>query len=172
MNLDQFFTKNSLKTYQKWLTSQKLPAATIKRKLSSLNKFKIFYDASYLKKEANKIYISRSKSITIPGSELPKKFGTFLVLALLLAFSAALGIYGYQQIFKEVVQQYAYPQAPSPTIPNRYLSFQARLTDSSDNPITVPTDFRFIVYDNVTASGSAKLWEEQRYIDPDRKSVV
>ncbi|PJA21994.1 hypothetical protein COX59_03520, partial [Candidatus Beckwithbacteria bacterium CG_4_10_14_0_2_um_filter_47_25] len=86
-------------------------------------------------------------------------------------FSTALAVFGYNQIFKEAGIGQAYPQAPSPAAPNRYLSFQARLTDSSDNPITTPTDVRFIVYNNETASGSAKLWEELRYIDPDQDGI-
>ena len=141
---------------------------------------------SFLKKNKPETYKSVSESVkfsagkgsVLKGSWISKRTDpigkrllSYLYLSLLVLFSVALGIYGYQQIFKDVVQQYAYPQAPSPTTPNRYLSFQARLTDSSDNPITVPTDFRFIVYNNETASASAKLWEEQRYIDPDQDGI-
>jgi len=125
---------------------------------------------SFLKKNKPETYKSVSESVkfsagkgsVLKGSWISKRTDpigkrllSYLYLSLLVLFSVALGIYGYQQIFKDVVQQYAYPQAPSPTTPNRYLSFQARLTDSSDNPITVPTDFRFIVYNNETASASA-----------------
>ncbi|MDZ7586996.1 MAG: hypothetical protein U0946_04520, partial [Patescibacteria group bacterium] len=178
MNLDQLFTKTSFKTYQKWLETQKLPAATIKRKLSSLRRFD-----HWLKKPSvpQGLSLKGLKGRSLTGDLANGQVGAaklkgaslmgYLSLALLVLFSVALGIYGYQQIFKDVAQQYAYPQAPSPTTPNRYLSFQARLTDSSDNPITVPTDFRFIVYNDETASASAKLWEEQRYIDPDQDGI-
>ena len=93
MNLGQSFTKNSLKTYQKWLISQKLPAATIKRKLSSLNKFKTFYDTNYLKKEANKIgkgSVLKGSWISKRTDPIGKRLLSYLYLSLLVLFSVAL----------------------------------------------------------------------------------
>ncbi|MCX6816249.1 MAG: hypothetical protein NTZ93_00005, partial [Candidatus Beckwithbacteria bacterium] len=154
--------------YENYLKGQKLPAATIKRKLSSLRKFANFLNQSPLKKETKLVYTNRSEAVRIPAGNFTK----YLLLAVLILFSTALGIFGYRQIFKEAGVGQAYPQAPSPTTPNRYLSFQARLTDSSDNPIGVPTDMRFIIYNaDAPASGSAKLWEEQRYVDPDQDGI-
>ena len=121
--------------------------------LSGIKKFRIF-----------------SKTSSEPWS-FKSPVPTYLTIFILILFSVALGIFGYNQIFKEALLSQAYPQAPSPTTPNRYFSFQARLTDSSDNPITTPTDVRFSIYNSVDASGSAQLWEELRYIDPDQDGI-
>ena len=88
----------------------------------------------------------------------------YINIAILLIFCTALGIFGYEQFIKKSEKSLAYPAAPK--TPNRYLSFQGRLTDSSNNPITVATDMRFILYNDIEASMSAgaQLWEEQRYV--------
>ena len=146
--------------YQKHLRSLNLPLSTLNRKLSSLRRYQEFTQDKPIK-----IYQKPSKQINLAN------LYSYVFLPVIILFSLALGIFGYNQIFKQVTAGLAYPQAPSPTTPNRYLSFQARLTDSSANPITVPTDFRFILYNSLTASGSAKLWEEQRYLDPDQDGI-
>lgn len=95
----------------------------------------------------------------------------YLNISILIIFAVALGIFGYEQFIKRAERPLAYPAATSPTTPNRYLSFQGRLTDSSDNPITVATDMRFALYNDSTASGSAQLWEEQRVVTPDEDGI-
>jgi len=198
MNLEQILAPNNLKAYQKYLKTQKVSSSTIKRKLASLRKFNHFAKKHYLKKNIGVSNQSISNRIIIPATKghslrsdlslaskrsdlvgkgtslldnLRSRLPTYINIAILVLFSTALGIFGYQQIIKEASITQAYPQANSPASPNRYFSFQARLTDSSDNPITTPTDVRFMIYDHNSASGSANLWEELRYIDPDQDGI-
>ncbi|MBU1084888.1 hypothetical protein KKB06_00910, partial [Patescibacteria group bacterium] len=187
MNLSSIISKKAQKQYQKYLKTQNLPQSSIDRKLASLNRFADFARIHYLKEASPELDQTRSDNITFPARtpQVPNfkkfEFGTFrigktitpyLTIAILVLFSTALGIFGYNQIFKDALLSQAYPQATSPTVPNRYFSFQARLTDSSDNPITGPTDMRFQIYnEDFPASGSAKLWEELRYIDPDQDGI-
>ena len=59
-----------------------------------------------------------------------------------------------------------------PTAPPRILSFQGRLTDSSDNPITTYKNVRFAIYDELAASGSGNLlWQELQGVTPDEDGV-
>ena len=73
---------------------------------------------------------------------------------------------------------FAKPQAQNPalaalpTAPPRILSFQGRLTDSNDNPITSTTNIRFAIYNDLSASGAALLWQEVVYgINPDTDGI-
>ena len=130
MNLNQSFTKNSFKAYQKWLISQKLPQSTINRKLASLRRFQHFYQTSYLKNKIEAVYRTGSKPVRFPALKTIyhrytiSPISTYLNLAILTLFSVALGIFGYNQIFKQAPVSTAYPTTPTP--PNRQLSFQAR----------------------------------------------
>ncbi len=51
--------------------------------------------------------------------------------------------------------------------PGRLLSFQGRLNDSQDSPITRESIIKFAIYNSQTASGSALLWQEIQTIQPD-----
>ncbi|MEK7573271.1 MAG: site-specific integrase [Patescibacteria group bacterium] len=53
--------------------------------------------------------------------------------------------------------------SPSP----RIITVREKLSDSSGNPIISPSDVRFAIYDDATASGSSLLWEEVNTINPD-----
>src|SRR3989338_2228777 len=172
MQLDQLLDQKAVKQYLAHLKAQGVPPATVDRKLASIKRF-----ANWVKPEV-KSYLKIQPSAPPRGAlsglysrYTNSRLSSYLHLAILVLFSAALAVFGYNQIFKEAQIGQAFPQAPSPTTPNRYLSFQARLTDSSDNPITTPTDMRFLIYNAETASGSAKLWEELRYIDPDQDGI-
>lgn len=79
----------------------------------------------------------------------------YVNLALVALFFLGLGYFGFSQVFRNVSQPLAYPD--SPVTPNRVLSFQGRLTDSAQNPITTETDIRFYLYDQETL-GSI-LWD-------------
>jgi hypothetical protein len=186
MKLEQFLTKTSLEAYRQSLIAAKLPASTISRKLYSLKKFDQFANHNLLKKEIEPDYQTGSEKITISApvqypsanklrliyqNYINSRFSSYLHLAILVLFSASLAVFGYNQIFKEAQIGQAYPQAPDPQSPNRYLSFQARLTDTSDNPITTATDVRFMIYNDDTASAAAALWEELRYVDPDPDGI-
>ncbi len=62
--------------------------------------------------------------------------------------------------------------AALPTAPPRILSFQGRLTDSSDNPITTYKNVRFSIYDDSAATGSGNLlWQELQGVTPDEDGV-
>jgi site-specific recombinase XerD len=54
------------------------------------------------------------------------------------------------------------------TAPPRTLSFQGRLLDNNNTPITAETPLRFALYNSPTASGAALLWEENQNIKPDQ----
>ncbi|MGI5825809.1 MAG: DUF2341 domain-containing protein [Patescibacteria group bacterium] len=58
-----------------------------------------------------------------------------------------------------------------PTQVPTYLSFQGRLTDNFDTPITASTHFRFALYNSPTATGAAQLWEEAKWIKPDENGI-
>ncbi len=77
-----------------------------------------------------------------------KFWRTYLLLAFIALFFTALGVFGYRQFKKDVILSQAYPS--SPVTPNRQLSFQGRLVDSSGTPITTATNFQFKLYDAET----------------------
>ncbi|MBU2632847.1 site-specific integrase, partial [Patescibacteria group bacterium] len=89
--------------------------------------------------------------------------------AILIIFMSALSFSMYKVFFIDPQNQKVL--AALPTSPLRVLSFQGRLTDNSDNPITAVTKLRFIVYNNLTASGSARKWEEVVTITPDGDGI-
>ncbi len=85
--------------------------------------------------------------------------------AVLVIFLAAVGFGIYNSFFAKPQNQPAL--AALPTAPPRILSFQGRLTDNNDNPITSNTNIRFAIYNNLTASGAALLWQEVDPVTPD-----
>jgi len=58
--------------------------------------------------------------------------------------------------------------AAQDTAPPRTLSFQGRLLDNTDTPITAETPLRFALYNSPAASGAALLWQETQDIKPDQ----
>ncbi|MDP3994716.1 MAG: site-specific integrase, partial [bacterium] len=80
----------------------------------------------------------------------------YIHVAILLIFSVALGFGAYDQFIKRTSSSLAYPLSSAPISPNRYLSFQGRLTDNLSNPITVSTNLVFKLYDAATAGNT--LW--------------
>lgn len=88
--------------------------------------------------------------------------------ALLIIFASGVGI----ALYTNLVGQKQREASAAPTAPPRILSFQGRLTDNLDNPITTPTDIRFSIYNDPTASGAALLWQEVQYlIEPDQDGI-
>lgn len=83
---------------------------------------------------------------------LPKAWNpnlrSVLSLVALLVFIATLSIFGYRQFSSDVRLTAAYPSTP--VTPNRQLSFQGRLEDSSGTPITTATNFVFKLFDDAT----------------------
>ena len=87
--------------------------------------------------------------------------------ALLIIFASGVGVALYQNL---VVKKQT-PTFAAATTPPRILSFQGRLTDNLDNPITSPQQVRFMIYNNSSSSGSANLWEEVRTVAPDQDGI-
>ena len=88
----------------------------------------------------------------------------FAVLTILCC-AVGLGIYNYlflagTQKENNVLGSFI---APAP----RVLSFQGRLTDSSETPITQEANVLFSLYDDENASSEASLWQENDTIKPD-----
>ncbi|MBI4079137.1 MAG: site-specific integrase [Candidatus Levybacteria bacterium] len=103
-----------------------------------------------------------------------KKYHEYAVVhyfhfAILIISMAIIGVSLGKILFptpKQVVMANAEPVSPP-----RVLSFQGRLTDPSDNPITQTKSIRFRLYNSQTASGSAMLWEEMQDIKPDLNGI-
>ncbi|MBI5044694.1 MAG: site-specific integrase [Candidatus Levybacteria bacterium] len=103
-----------------------------------------------------------------------KKYHSYSVVhyfhfAALIIMMSALG-FGLYRSFIENPQKEQALAAP-PTAPPRLLSFQGRLTDSNDNPITTAKDLRFTVYNDASATGAALLWQETQQLTPDQDGI-
>lgn len=94
-------------------------------------------------------------------------FVHYIHFALLVIFASGVGVALYQNL---VVQKQT-PTFAAATAPPRILSFQGRLTDALDNPITSPQPVRFMIYNSLAATGAAELWEETRTISPDQDGI-
>ena len=91
-------------------------------------------------------------------------------LSIFLIATTTVGFGLYQSFFDSPRSQKPV-LAAVPNAPPRILSFQGRLTDSTDTPITAATSLRFAIYNNESASGSALLWQEELQITPDQDGV-
>ncbi|MBT3249409.1 MAG: site-specific integrase [Candidatus Pacebacteria bacterium] len=92
----------------------------------------------------------------------------YLNLAFIVLVFLGLGYFGYRQLFVETAGSLAYPSTP--TRPNRVLSFQGRLTDSAQNPLTTSTNMRFYLYDAL--SGGSSLWDSTTCtVTPDQDGI-
>lgn len=85
-----------------------------------------------------------------------KRFLPYFNLVVLFLFVIGLGFLGYQQFIEQAPTPLAYPSTP--VRPNRELSFQGRLTDTAQNPITTSTDMAFRLYDTGPGTGGTQLW--------------
>ncbi len=93
---------------------------------------------------------------------------SYLNFALIILFFLGVAVFGYQQFFSNVEQKLAYPG--SLTRASRVLSFQGRLTDTSQNPITSATNFTFTLHDDLTAG--SELWNSGTCsITPDQDGI-
>lgn len=100
----------------------------------------------------------------------PSKAWAYFNLSATLLFMLGLGYFGYQQ-FNQVDPSLAFPT--SLTRPDRILSFQGRLTDSAQNPLTSATNLRFRLYDSLDSGGSNNLlWDSNTCsITPDQDGI-
>jgi len=90
-------------------------------------------------------------------------------LSVLLIFLLGIGFGLYSALIAGKTAKQA--ALASPVAPKRILSFQGRLTDASNNPITASTNIRFMIYSDPTASGSSRLWEETDRVSPDQDGI-
>jgi len=95
-------------------------------------------------------------------------FTHYLHVAVLIIYASIIGFVLYENLINDPKSKSA---LAAPISPPRVLSFQGRLTDTSENPITSQTNVRFIVYESATASGSALLWQEVKTITPDDNGI-
>ena len=89
--------------------------------------------------------------------------------AILIIIASAIGFGTYNGLFVDV-QRESSTLAATSFAPPRILSFQGKLTDSSDNPITTNTNILFSIYNDQSASGSA-LWRETNSVKPDSDGI-
>ncbi|MEK7536148.1 MAG: site-specific integrase, partial [Patescibacteria group bacterium] len=93
---------------------------------------------------------------------------TYIHIAILVLFTSIAGFAVYDQIFNPQSSLLAFPTAL--TRPNRYLSFQGRLTSNVGNPITTATNVVFKLYD--AASAGTQLWTSGTCsITPDQDGI-
>ncbi|HYD34822.1 MAG TPA: site-specific integrase [Vitreimonas sp.] len=98
-------------------------------------------------------------------------FLPYLTLATLILFFAGLAVFGYRQFFRDVPTPLAYPS--SPVRADRVLSFQGRLTDTAQNPITTATNMTFKLFDSGPSIVSGtELWSSGTCsVTPDQDGI-
>jgi len=94
-----------------------------------------------------------------------------LHFAILFILTSALGFGIYNGFYADIQKNKSTLGAIS-SAPPRVLSFQGKLTDSSNNPITAETNILFSLYDDDNASPSAFLWQETNSVKPDSDGVL
>ncbi len=92
----------------------------------------------------------------------------YVNLALIILFFLGLGSLGYSQLITNAPYNLAYSTQPTP--PGRTLSFQGRLTDQGQNPITTNTAMTFRLY-NVLTGGTALWTSSGCTVEPDQDGI-
>ncbi len=195
--LSELGNKPKLLAFAHYQRDKGLKENSIKRKLVSITQFKIWLKEQNLltseiplpniKNETvqtNQEQIERQiidqKKAEKPNKTLQPELKTqskskkqssrLLVLLNLLAlflFLGGLAYFAYQQ-FGQALISMAYPSIPN--APNRILSYQGRLTNTAQSPISTPTDMTFRLYDADT--GGTLLWSSNTCsIDPDQDGI-
>jgi len=95
----------------------------------------------------------------------------YLNFAVLIIFLMVIGFGFYNTFFQKESPTLAV--AGTPVAPPRILSFQGRLTDQFDTPISTPSALRFAIYDAQTPASSAAdlLWQEEDQVSPDQDGI-
>ena len=170
MTLKDAINRSRIQKYAAFLKTQGLSDASIKRKLSSISTFEKFLVKSKLLESASNTTFSNlpldqepaiAKSATFANFSFKStisRFQTryFIVVALFIILTG-LGYGVYSQTILKAKKELAYSTAAAPTTPNRILSFQGRLTDSSGNPISSSTGVVFKLFS--TLSGGTSLYD-------------
>jgi hypothetical protein len=173
LDLNNLINQSQLQKYASALADQGLSDSSIRRKLSALTTFQKFLAK---KKLVDKPVSRISSPITlasrpttsaiessIPASASPAPnrlksflFNRYFIVASVLLLLSGLGYTLYTQVFNRANKNLAYSSASSLVAPNRILSFQGRLTDSSGNPITSSTGITFKLF--TLGSGGTELY--------------
>ncbi|MDO9028615.1 MAG: hypothetical protein Q7U68_07145, partial [Candidatus Roizmanbacteria bacterium] len=113
---------------------------------------------------------SSTDQLPNPFPNLPSNFGLqhYIGLIIILIFMAVMGAGIYNQFFAKVRGQFAYPTAL--TRAGRILSFQGRLTDILNNPITTATNVTFKLY-SVSPGGTALYNTGACSVTPDQDGI-
>jgi len=128
---------------------------------NQIKRARIKYDFAKLSDRFNQ-KVKQVKDVT-PPFVLP-----YLNFAIIILFFIGLAIFGYRQFYSDVAVKLAYPTALTP--PSRVLSFQGRLTDTAQTPITSSTNLTFSLHDAV--SDGVELWNSNTCaIDPDQDGI-
>ncbi len=193
LQLSDFGNKPKLLAFAHSQRDKGLKEASIKRKLVSLTQFKIWLKQQGLLKsevpltsdssspadnEALQVINKQAVGSTKPSQSPDKQTRTplrpptsrltlLLNLLALVMLLAGLGYFGYQQ-FGQAIISMAYPSVPIP--PSRILSYQGRLTNTAQTPISAPINMLYKLFDADT--GGTELWSSNTCsIDPDQDGI-
>ena len=157
---------NPISAFEAYLRSGKLPAkegvhnftkalyAPLKLSTKQMNiKQKLLHHLKYTRPQWYKTYHSYA-------------FVHYLHFAIMLIATVLSGTAVYLTWHEDGRQTEAVLSAQT-TAPPRMLSFQGRLLDKTNTPITAVTPLRFAIYNSSTASGAAMLWSEKQEVKPD-----
>ncbi|MCX6704305.1 MAG: hypothetical protein NTZ07_02555, partial [Candidatus Woesebacteria bacterium] len=176
-------TSDLIRQYQEDLV-EKFSPATVKRKSISIGKFLDWAKAEGIldsnlgnlfsaQKPAERTITAKSAGKTrfhnwynryqsIPGV-------LYLNIAVALILTSLVGLGIYNQFFRNAQSPFASPTFTQ-TRPNRFLSFQGRLTNQYDNPIATPSGIIFNLYD--ASSSGTLLWNSGTCtVSPDSDGV-
>ncbi|MGA2911656.1 MAG: site-specific integrase [Candidatus Levyibacteriota bacterium] len=154
------------------------PASSVQRPASVKNLPKSFYAPLEI---STKFFPWYKKAWITARYSRPKWYKTYhsypivhyLHFAVLIIFLIAIS-FGFYNVFFQKGNQ-SPTLAASPVAPLRILSFQGRLTDNNDNPITTPTNLRFGIYTSSSATDSASTaifpWQEVDTVSPDQDGI-
>lgn len=156
-------------------TSDAIPVDPLGKIIGSVPNFKkSFYAPLSISTEAMPLHKRIIHTIRYTRPKWYKKYHSYTFVhyahfALLIVFMSGIGTFLYRS-YTNVPQEQSGVLAANVS-PPRVLSFQGRLTDSQDSPITAKTNLRFGIYNSQTASGSALLWQEVDSVTPDENGI-
>lgn len=175
--INQFYLNNNRASYNRMVSALK-KYYEFKKENFPISKFQFpkssaygFIQENIIKKLENKPTLqSLIYNIFYSRPKWYKRYHTYPVasyfhFAILVIFSALSGYLIYDRVFKGVL---AYPTTP--VTPNRYLSFQGRLTNNLGTPITTAKDLIFKLY--TVSSGGTAVWDSTTCsITPDSDGI-
>ncbi len=136
---------------------------------------KLFSEKNYTDEKIKNNYYSNLKIGTVEkllasSKRKTKSFLPYVNFAMFILFFLGLGYFGYSQFIEQSAELLAYPSTP--VRPNRELSFQGRLTDTAQNPVTSATNMAFRLYDTGPGSGGVLLWNSSTCsVTPDQDGI-